>query len=183
MDGMDPQLKGIILNCTLKSYSISPIKGLMCLRSQLASMGVSSTRAPARGGGTGSGRRSSCHIQEGSFLGANPLLIAWPIPFPCHPGSTSMLAIATAFSTQTGDIVDEIKMMHDKCNYLAQETEDAVKEGARMSNWVLDLKAQKYDVQKKKSVSWNKIWKIKKRNWHSLRPGKKRWKLLVWRVQ
>ena len=38
-------------------------------------------------------------------------------------------------------------MMHDKHNCLAQETEKAVKEGARMNNWVLDLKDEKYKVQ------------------------------------
>ena len=42
----------------------------------------------------------------------------------------------------------EIKMMHDKHNHLAQETEKAVKEGVRVSNWVLHLKDEKYKVQK-----------------------------------
>ena len=84
----------------------------------------------------------------------DPLLV--PIPFlepgqspsPVTLGQPICRDIATAFTTQAEDIVDEIKMMCDKCNCLAQETEKAVKEGARMSNWVLDLKDKKYKVQK-----------------------------------
>ena len=104
-------------------------------------MGVSSARAPAREGGTG--------LRKVKFLAKfkrDPLLV--PIPFLEHGQSPSPVilgqavywAIATAFTTQAEDIVGEIKMMHDKHNHLAQETEKAVKQGARMSNWVLDLK-------------------------------------------
>ena len=47
----------------------------------------------------------------------------------------------------------EIKKMHKKHIHLAQEAEDAEKQRDRMCNWVLDLKDQKYDVQKE-------IWKL-----------------------
>ena len=62
---------------------------LMCLESQWNSMGVSSTKAPARGGGTSSGRRNSWPslgeilfwYQSSSWSLANPL--------PLLPGWTS----------------------------------------------------------------------------------------------
>ena len=63
-----------------------------------------------------------------------PFLEAGQSPYLVTLGQSVCWAIATAFGTQIGDIVNEIKMMCDKHNCLAQETEDAVKEGARMSN-------------------------------------------------
>ena len=86
--------------------------------------------------------------------------------------------MATAFATEIKEVVAEIKRLHQKHIHLAQEAEDAEKQRDRMCNWVLDLKDQKYDVQKE-------IWKLeqdlngKKRNWHSWKPEKKSWKLLV----
>ena len=47
----------------------------------------------------------------------------------------------------------ETKKMHKKLIHLAQEAEDAEKQRDRMCNWVLDLKDQKYDVQKE-------IWRL-----------------------
>ena len=47
----------------------------------------------------------------------------------------------------------EIKKIHKRCIHLAQWAEDAEKQRNRMCNWLLDLKDQKYDVQKE-------IWKL-----------------------
>ena len=69
--------------------------------------------------------------------------------------------IATALTTQAEDIVGQIKMMCDMCNCLAQETEKAVKEGARMRNWELDLKDEKYKVQKEMQKLEHKLKDIK----------------------
>ena len=51
------------------------------------------------------------------------------------------------------ELVAETKKMHQKLIHLAQEAEDAEKQRDRMCNWVLDLKVQKYDVQKE-------LWKL-----------------------
>ena len=64
--------------------------------------------------------------------------------------------MATAFATEINEVVAEIKRLHQKHIHLAQEAEDAEKQRDRMCNWVLDLKDQKYDVQKEIG-SWNKI--------------------------
>ena len=61
--------------------------------------------------------------------------------------------MATAFATEIKEVVAEIKRLCQKCIHLAQEAEDAEKQRDRMCNWVLDLKDQKYDVQKE-------IWKL-----------------------
>ena len=52
-------------------------------------MGVISTRAPARGGGTGSGKEVPGQVQEGTCSGASSLPGAWPVPSPCLLGWTS----------------------------------------------------------------------------------------------
>ena len=56
---MDYQLKGLILNRTLKSYAITPIESANVLKVTMKFYGVISIRVPARGGGTCSGRRGS----------------------------------------------------------------------------------------------------------------------------
>ena len=61
--------------------------------------------------------------------------------------------MATAFATEIKEVVAEIKRLHQKHIHLAQEAEDAEKQRDRMCNWVLDLKDQRYDVQKE-------IWKL-----------------------
>ena len=61
-------------------------------------------------------------------------------------GISSITAPAKGGRTSSGR--RNFWLMCDMCNHLAQETEKAVMEGARMSNWVLDLKYKKYEVQK-----------------------------------
>ena len=40
---MDSQLKGIIVNCTLRLYTITPIENVNVLKVTMKSMGVTST--------------------------------------------------------------------------------------------------------------------------------------------
>ena len=180
---MDSRLKGIILYHTLKSYKITPIESANVLRVTMKFYGVSSTRAPARGGGTSSGRRNSWpSLGELLFWCQSP---SWslvnPLPLPSLGGPVPE-AIITAFCTEVEELVAETKKMCKKLIHLAQEAEDAEKQRDRMCNWVLDLKDQKYDVQKE-------IWKLeqdlngKKEELAQLQARKKSWKLLVWRVQ
>ena len=144
---MYSRLKGIILNCTLKSYKITPIERANVLEITMRFYGGFKYKSP--------NKRRLDKLRKEKFLAkfkTDPPLV--PIPFlepgqcpsPVILGQPVCGAIATAFTTQAENIVDEIKMMHDKHNHLAQETEKAVKEGARMSNWVLDLKEEKYEV-------------------------------------
>ena len=146
---MDSRLKGIILNHTFKSYKITSIERANVLEVSMRFYGGFKYKSPSK--------RRWDRLRKEKFLAKfkrDPLLV--PIPFlesgqslsPVILGQPVCWAIAIAFTTQAEDIVGEIKMMHDKHNCLAQETEKAEKEGARMSNWVLDLKHEKYEVQK-----------------------------------
>ena len=146
---MDSRLKGIILNHTLKSYKITPIERANVLEITMRLYGGFKYKSPSK--------RRWDKLRKEKFLAKfrrDPLLVLITFlepgqsPSPVILGQPVFWAIATAFTTQAEDIVDEIKMMHDKHNCLAQETEKAVKEGARMSNWVLDLKDKKYEVEK-----------------------------------
>ena len=111
-------------------------------------------------------KRRQDRLRKEKFLAKfkrDPLLV--PIPFlepgqspsPVTLGQPVCQAIATTFTTQT----EGIKMMRDNHNHLAQDTEKAVKEGARMSNWVLDLKDEKYKVQKEMQKLEHKLKDIK----------------------
>ena len=176
---MDSRLKGIILNCTLKSYKIAPIESANVLRVTMIFYGGFKYKSPSK--------KRRDRLRKEKFLAKfrrDPILV--PIhflepgqsPSPAALGGQVLENMATAFATEIKEVVVEIKRLHQKCIHLAQEAEDAEKQRDRMCNWVLDLKDQKYDVQKE-------IWKLeqdlngKKRSWHSLRPGKKSWKLLV----
>ena len=159
---MDSKLNGVILNHTLKSYKITPIERANVLEVTMRFYGSFKCKSPSK--------RRWNRLRKVKFLAKfkrDPLLV--PIPFLEHGQSPSPVilgqavywAIATAFTTQAEDIVGEIKMMHDKHNHLAQETEKAVKQGARMSNWVLDLKDEKYKVQKEMQKMGQKLKDIK----------------------
>ena len=172
MVGMDSRLKGIILNCTLKSYKITPIESAYVLRVTMKFYGGFKYKSPSN--------RRRGRLRKEKFLAKfkrDPILMPIPLlgpgqsPSPATLGGPAPEAIITAFSTEVEELVTEIKKMYKKCIHLAQEAEDAEKQR--------DVKDQKYDVQKE-------IWKLeqdlngkKKRSWHCLRPGKKSWKLLV----
>ena len=100
-------------------------------------------------------KRKRDKLRKEKFLAKfrrDPILV--PIPFlePCQSPPPAVLggpvleSMATAFATEMKEVLAEIKRLHQKHICLAQEAEDAEKERERMSNWVLDLKDQKYDV-------------------------------------
>ena len=151
---MDFRLKGIILNRTLKSYKITPIESANVLRVTMKFYGGFKYKSPSK--------RRRDKLRKEKFLAkfrSDPILV--PIPFlepgqsppPAVPGGPVLENMATAFATEMKEVVAEIKRLHQKRISLAQEAEDAEKQRDRMCNWVLDLKDQKYDVQKE-------IWKL-----------------------
>ena len=120
----------------------------MCLESQSCSMGVSSTKAPARGGGT--------RLRKEKFLAKfrrDPILV--PITF-LEPGQSPSSAVlggpvlesmATAFATEMEEVVAEIKRLCQKHICLAQEAEDAAQEREWLSNWMRDLMDQRHEIK------------------------------------
>ena len=102
-------------------------------------------------------KRRRDKLRKEKFLAkfrSDPILV--PIPFlepgqsppPAVLGGPVLKNMATAFATEMKEVVAEIKRLRQKRISLAQEAEDAEKQRDRMCNWVLDLKDQKYDVQK-----------------------------------
>ena len=130
MVGMDAQLKGIILNHTLKSYTITAI--------EIANVFKVTMRFYGSFMYTRSSKRRRDRLKREKFLAKfkrDPLLV--PIPF-LEPGQSPFLvalggpvhlAITTAFTTQAEDLVDGIKRLHHRWNCLVQEAEDAEKRG------------------------------------------------------
>ena len=145
---MDSRLKGIILNHTLKSYKITPIERANVLEVIVRFYGGFKYKSPSKRRQDKLKKKFLAKFKRDPLLVPIPFLEPGQSPSPVTLGQPVCQAIVTAFTTQTEDIVGEIKMMHDKHNHLAQKTEKAVKEGARMRNWVMDLKDKKYKVQK-----------------------------------
>ena len=154
MVGMDSQLKGDYSQLTLKSYKVTPIESADMLRVTVKFLGGFKNKSPSK-------RRKDKHRKEKFLAKFRRDHILVPIPFletgqspsPATLGGPVPEAIITSFSTEVEELVAEIKKMHKKHIHLAQEAEDAEKQRDRMCNWVLDLKDQKYDVQKE-------IWKL-----------------------
>ena len=97
---------------------------------------ITSTRGPARGGRTSSGRRSSwpnsgeilswCQLPSLSL--ANPLPLGGPV----------CAAITTTFIMQAEEMV-EMKDLHHRQDHLIQQTDQAEKkEWEKINNWVRD---------------------------------------------
>ena len=154
MVGMDSQLKGIILNHTLKSYKITPIESANVLRVTIKFYGCFKYKSPSK--------RRMDKLRKEKFLAKfrrDPILVSIPFlepgqsPSPATLGGPVPEATITAFSTEVEELVAEIKKMCKKHIHLAQEAEGTEKQRDRICNWVLDLKDQKYDVQKE-------IWKL-----------------------
>ena len=156
---------------------------LVCLESEWNSMGVLSTRAPARGGWTSSGRRNSWSslgeilfwCQSPSWSLVNPLpLPPWVDHFQ-RPSSLPSPQRWRSWWLKWRSCIRSISAWPRRQRMLKSKGTECV-----IGYWTWRTRSM---MCKRKYGSWNKIWMVKKRSWHSMRPGKKSWKLLVWRVQ
>ena len=123
---MDYQLKGLILNHTLKSYTITPIESANVLEVTMMFYWVTSTRVPVRGEGTGS---------------EIPLLEPGQSPSPVALGGPVCSAIATSFMTQAEEMVEDMKDLCHQWDCLAQEAGKVAKEWEKMCRLVQDLRS------------------------------------------
>ena len=109
---MDFRLKGIILNCTLKSYKITPIESANVLRVTMKFYGGFKYKSPSK--------RRRDKLRKEKFLAkfrSDPILV--PIPFlepgqspPAVLGVPVLENMATAFATEMKEVVAEIKRLH-----------------------------------------------------------------------
>ena len=139
---MDSQLKGLILNHTLKSYTITPIESNNVLEITMKFYGGYKYKSPSK--------RRRDRLRKERFLAKfkrDPLLV--PIPFlepgqspsPVALGGPVCSAIATAFMTQAEEMLQDMKYLCHQRDRLAQEAGKAEKEWERMCKQVRDLRS------------------------------------------
>ena len=175
MVGMDSHLKGIILNCTLKSYSITPIERANVLKVTMSFYGGYKYKSPRkREGNRLSKEKFLAKFSRDPFMVPIPFLEPGQTPTPVAQDTPVCAAISTPFLPWAEETVCEMEMMCDKHNHLAQETEDAKKEKARMSEWVLDLKNLRADTERELCQVELDI-RRKKRELSQLNARKKEW--------
>ena len=107
---MDYQLKGLILNCILKSYIISPIESANMLKVTMRFYGGSKYKSPqqqeelqAQEG------KVPGQVYDGSCSGASSLSRAWSIPSPASLGGPVLASIETTLIKQAKDVEDEMR--------------------------------------------------------------------------
>ena len=139
---MDSQLKGFILNHTLKSYTITPIESNNVLVVTMKFYGGYKYKSPSK--------RRWDRLRKERFLAKfkrDPLLV--PIPFlepdqspsPVALGGLVCSAIATAFMTQAEEMLEDMKDLCHQWDCLAQEAGRAEKEWEKMCKQVQDLRS------------------------------------------
>ena len=125
---MDYQLKGLILNHTLKSCTITPIQSANMLEVTMRLYGGYKYKSPSK--------RRQDRLRKERFLAKfkrGPLLV--PIPFlepgqslsPVALGGPVCSAITTAFVTQAEDMVEDMQDLCHHQDHLAQEAGKAGK--------------------------------------------------------
>ena len=130
---MDYQLKGLILNHTLKSYTITPIESANVLKVTMKFYGGYKYKSPSK--------RRRDRFRKKRFLAMfrkDPVLV--PVPFlepgqSPHPVSLGGLVLATmetALLKQVYEIKKQIRWFHERWDQLAQEAEQAEKEWERL---------------------------------------------------
>ena len=139
---MDSQLKGLILNHTLKSYTITPIESNNVLEVTMKFYGGYKYKSPSK--------RRRDRLRKERFLAKfkrDPLLV--PIPF-LEPGQSPSpvalsgpvcSAITTAFMTQAEEMLQDMKDLCHQWDHLAQEAGRAEKEWEKMCQQVRDLQS------------------------------------------
>ena len=145
---MDYQLKGLILNCTLKSYDITPIESPNVLKVTMKFYGGYKYKSPSK--------RRRDRLRKKRFLAKfrkDPVLV--PVPFlepgqSPHPVLLGGLVLATmeaALHKQVHEFEEQIRGFHERTDWLAKEAEQAEKEWEKVSNWVRDLLDQRVDLR------------------------------------
>ena len=139
---MDSQLKGLILNHTLKSYTITPMESNNVFKVTMKFYGGYKYKSPSK--------RRRDRLRKERFLARfkrDPLLV--PIPFlepghspsPVALGSPVCSAITTAFMTQAEEMLQDMKDLCHQQDHLAQEAGKAEKEWEKMCQQVWDLRS------------------------------------------
>ena len=118
-------------------------------------MGVTSTKASAKGGRTSSGRKSSWPSSGETLSQCQFPSLNLAIHLPLSPWVDQFMLPSPLPSIMWAEeMVDEMKGLHHQHDPLVQETDKAEKEWERMSCWVSGLFDQRADVKEE-------LWRLK----------------------
>ena len=145
---MDYQLKGLILNCTSKSYVITPIESANVLKVTLKFYGGYKYKNPSK--------RRRDRLRKKKFLAKfrkDPVLVPVPFlepgqsPHPVSLGGPVLARMEAALLKQVHEIEEQIMGFCERWDWLAKEAEQAEKEWEKVSKWVRDLLDQRVDLR------------------------------------
>ena len=145
---MDYQLKGLILNRTLKSYAITPIESANVLKVTMKFYGGYKYKSPSK--------RRRDMLRKKRFLAMfrkDPVLVPVPFlvpgqsPHPVSLGGPVLATMETSLLKQVHEIEEQIRGFRERRDQLAKEAEQAEKEREKVSNWVRDLLDQRVDLR------------------------------------
>ena len=145
---MDYQLKGLILNCTLKSCTITPIESTNMLKVTMRFYGGYKYKSLSKKGRDKLGKEKLlAKLRRDPILVPISFLEPDQTPSPVALDGPVCAAITTAFMMQTEEMVDEMKGLHHMQNCFTRKTDQAEKEWKKISNWVSDLLDQRVEVR------------------------------------
>ena len=163
---MDSRLKGIILNHTLKSYKITPIESANVLRVTMKFYGGFKYKSPSK--------RRRDKLRKEKFLAKfrrDPILVpspSWSLanPLPLLPWVDQFLKTwhCLCYWDKEGggwnqETASEVYHLPRRQRMLKSKgTECAI------GYWTWRTRSM---MCKRKYGSWNKIWMVNKRSWHS----------------
>ena len=145
---MDYQLKGLILNHTLKSFAITPIESANVLKVTMKFYGDYKYKSPSK--------RRRDMLRKKRFLAKfrkDPVLVPVPFlepgqsPHPVSLGGPVLATMEASLLKQVHEIEEQIRGFHERWDRLAKEAEQAEKEQEKVSNWVRDLLDQRVDLR------------------------------------
>ena len=145
---MDYQLKGLILNHTLKSYVITPIESANVLKVTMKFYGGYKYKSPSK--------RRRDMLRKKRFLAKfrkDPALVPVPFlepgqsPHPVSLGGPVLATMEASLLKQVHEIEEQIRRFCERWDWLAKEPEQAEKEWEKVSNWVRDLLDQRVDLR------------------------------------
>ena len=132
---MDYWLKGLNLNCTLKSYTITPIESTNVLKVTMKFYrGYKYNSTCKRMGDKLRKEKFLAQFRSDPVLEPIPFLEPGQSPHPVSLGGIVHATIATTLITHAEEMVAEMRGLQHQWDCLAQEAEKAKKEWDQISN-------------------------------------------------
>ena len=137
---IDYQLKGLIFNHTLKSYTITSIESANMLKVTMKFDEGYNHKNPCKW------RRDM--LRKEKFLAKfrrDPVLVPFCFhkpgqsPHPAFLGGLVLAVVANVLIKHAENLTSEFEGVHHQKNHLVQKVEKADKEQDQISNWVRDL--------------------------------------------